>query len=52
MESIIKELYEVAQEILSNKEDYSDSQYEDALKVVELVEDGNDYEAIHVGLVF
>lgn len=52
MESIIKELYEVAQEILSNKEDYSTSQYEDALKVVELVEDGKDYEAINIGLVF
>jgi ABC-type tungstate transport system permease subunit len=52
MNSIIKELYEVAQEFASNPQDCSTTQYEDALKVIEYIEDGEDYKAIQVGLVF
>ena len=52
MDSIIKELYEVAQEFASNPEECSPNQYADALKVIEYIEDGEEYKAIQVGLVF
>lgn len=52
MNSVIKELYEVAQEFASNPADCSTTQYEDALKVIEYIEDGEEYKAIQVGLVF
>lgn len=52
MENIIKELYSVAQELVANEQDCSKQQYEDALKVIELIEDGEFYKAIQVGLVF
>jgi len=52
MDSIIKELYEVAQEFAINPEECSPAQYEDALKVIEYIEDGEEYKAIQAGLVF
>lgn len=52
MNSTIAELYEVAKEFAGNPEDCSTSQYEDALKVIEYIEDGEEYKAIQVGLVF
>lgn len=52
MDSIIKELYEVAQEYASIPQDCSVKQYEDALKVIELIEDGKNEEALAVGLIY
>ena len=56
MNSIIKELYEVAQEYVQdayvNKEDYTAQQVEDALTVIELIEDGEYEKAQQVGLMY
>lgn len=56
MNSVIKELYEVAQEYVQdayiNKEDYTAQQVEDALTVIELIEDGEYEKAQRVGLVY
>ncbi|MCY1449034.1 hypothetical protein D9M71_657530 [compost metagenome] len=52
MNSTIKEIYEVAQEFASNPEDCSSTQYEDALKAIEYIEDGEYQAAINLGLVF
>lgn len=56
MNSVIKELYEVAQEYVQNayvnKEDYTSNQIEDAFSVIELIEDGEYEKAQQVGLVY
>lgn len=56
MNSAIKELYEVAQEYVSDAytspADYTVQQVEDALTVVELIEDGEYEKATQVGLVY
>lgn len=56
MNSIIKELYEVAQEYVSdaytNPADYTAQQIEDSLTVIELIEDGEYEKATQVGLVY
>lgn len=56
MNSAIKELYEVAQEYVSdaytNPADYTAKQIEDSLTVIELVEDGEYEKASKVGLVY
>lgn len=56
MNSVIKELYEVAQEYVQeaylNKEDYTAQQVEDALSVIELIEDEDYEKALQVGLMY
>lgn len=52
MNSIIKELYEVAKEYVGNPDDCSVEQYNNALTVIELVEDGEYDKAVEVGMVY
>lgn len=52
MESVIKELYEVAVEYVSNPEDCSNQQIDKAFLVIELVEDGKLEDALKVGLIY
>ncbi len=56
MELHVKELYEVAQEYVTesflNPQDYSQKVIDDALTVIELVEDGKHEEALNVGLIY
>lgn len=52
MNSEIQEMYEVAQEFATNASDCSVTQYEDALKVLEFVEEGEYDKALQVGLVY
>lgn len=52
MESAIRELYEVAVEYVSNPEDCSNQQIENAFTVIELIEDGKHQEALDVGLIY
>ncbi|MNC73457.1 hypothetical protein D3C81_1747610 [compost metagenome] len=56
MNSIITELYQVAQEYVSdayvNPADYTVQQVDDALTVIELIEDGKHEQAVKVGLVY
>lgn len=52
MNSEIWELYEVAQEYAANECDCSPTQYEDALKVLDHVENGEYDKALQVGLVY
>lgn len=52
MNSTVKELYEVAQEYARNESDCSVQQFNDALSVIELIEDGEYDKALLVGLVY
>lgn len=52
MNSLIKEMYEVAKSFVSGDEDCSVDQFEDALAVIELVEEGEHEAAIKVGMVY
>lgn len=56
MDSIIKELYQVAKEYLSESyktpDDYTEQQIEDALSVIEFIEDGEYEKAKQVGLIY
>lgn len=52
MNSLIKEMYEVAKSFVSGNEECSAEQFEDALSVIELIEDGEDNAAIEVGMVY
>ena len=52
MNSLIKEMYEVAKSFVSGDEDCSVDQFEDALSVIEMIEDGDYNAAIEVGMVY
>lgn len=52
MNSLIKEMYEVAKSFVSGNEECSAEQFEDALSVIELIEDGEYNAAIEVGMVY
>lgn len=52
MNSLIKEIYEVAKSFVSGNEECSAAQFEDALSVIELIEDGEYNAAIEVGMVY
>lgn len=52
MNSLFKEMYEVAKSFVSGNEECSAAQFEDALSVIELIEDGEYNAAIEVGMVY
>lgn len=53
MNSLIKEMYEVAKSFVSGSEECSAEQFEDALSsVIEMIEDGEYNAAIEVGMVY
>lgn len=52
MNSAIKEMYEVAKSFVSGNEECSAAQFEDALSVIEMIEDGDYNAAIEVGMVY
>ena len=56
MNSEVKELYEVAQQYVTdsftNPDEYSQNLLDNAFKVIELIEDGEHEEALKVGLIY